>query len=149
MSEFEFCRLLSSETWPLRARVLWPEKEPGEACRLAVDDQAGVLHFGIRRQGEVVAIGSFIPQTHPELAAVNYRLRAMATDLSCRNMGLGRMLIEGALEVLKSMQVNGVWADARHGALGFYARLDWDVTGASYDVPKRGRHRLVWVRIDD
>ena len=56
---------------------------------------------------------------------------------------------EGAIADLKKKSVPGVWADARHAALGFYACLDWDVIGPSYEVPKRGLHRLVCIRIDD
>ena len=147
MKGYEFCRLLSSETWGIRAAVLWPEKAPGPECKLDADDQEGTFHFGVKHQSRVVSVGTFLPQEHPELNAADYRLRAMATDVDFRNKGVGRALILGAMAELRAHSVKGVWADARHSALGFYARLDWEVTGPSYVVPKRGLHRLVWAGI--
>lgn len=147
MRDYDFCRLLSSETWGVRAKVLWPEKALGPDCQLDADDQEGAFHFGVKHQGQIVAVGTFLPQVHPELNAADYRLRAMATDVHFRKMGVGRALIVGAMAELKAHSVKGVWADARHSALGFYARLDWEVTGPSYEVPKRGLHRLVWTGI--
>ena len=145
---YKFSRITQEETWPLRAAVLWPEKEPGPSCRIPTDDLPETVHFGVQSDGEWVSIGSFIPETHPELpASVHYRLRAMATHKSHRQRGVGRMLIEGAISALSEKNCSVVWADARHVALGFYARLDWDVMGPTYDVPLRGPHRLVWRRI--
>jgi predicted GNAT family N-acyltransferase len=149
MKGYEFSRLLPRETWPLRAAILWPEKEVGPGCELDVDAAEGALHFGIKQDDLVVCVGSFLPQVHPENSELTYRLRAMATSASHRKKGLGRMLIEGALAELMKVQVKGVWADARHAALGFYARLDWEVSGPTYEVTNRGLHRLVWVRIDE
>ncbi|MDB4787309.1 GNAT family N-acetyltransferase [Flavobacteriales bacterium] len=145
---YEFSRITSGETWPLRAAVLWPEKEAGPSCRIPTDDLPGTFHFGIRCGNELVSIGSFVPEQKPELpGAVHYRLRAMATGEGHRKRGVGRMLIEGAISALAEKNCTAVWADARHVALGFYARLDWDVIGQTYEVPLRGPHRMVWRRI--
>ncbi len=45
------------------------------------------------------------------------------------------MLLEGAITALSDQGCTLVWADARHVALGFYARLNWDVVGPTYEVP--------------
>ena len=145
---YKFSRITQEETWPLRAAVLWPEKEPGPSCRIPTDDLPETVHFGVQSDGEWVSIGSFVLETHPELPpSVHYRLRAMATHEAHRQRGVGRMLIEGAISALSEKNCSVVWADARHVALGFYARLDWDVMGPTYEVPLRGPHRLVWRRI--
>ena len=142
--------VLPHETWAVRASVLWPEKSADDACSLEVDSDNGVLHFGVMYQDEVVGIGSFMPQNHPDLGpSIAYRLRAMATHFDHRGIGVATMLIRHAESVLKKQGVGGIWADARKGALGFYAGLGWDVTGAFYTVPKRGPHRLVWTRFDE
>ena len=142
-------RILSEETWLLRAAVLWPEKTPGPACRLAVDEAPGAFHVGVFRGRELVAVGSFLPERHPMLMPrVGYRLRAMATHPDHRGQGCGRALIRHAERELMRAGESGIWADARKVALGFYAGLGWDVSGPFYDVPKRGKHRLVHTTFD-
>jgi len=138
-------RVLPKETWPLRAAVLWPEKQPDDTCALAVDDAEGVFHLGVISDGLVVGIGTFMPENHPDLPdCVGHRLRAMATHPGHRGQGAGRMLIRHAEAQLREAGFGGVWADARKVALGFYASLGWDVVGPFYEVPNRGPHRLVW-----
>ncbi len=139
-------RILSPDTWALRAAVLWPEKQAGPGCALEVDDTPQALHFGTFCGGELVTIGSFFPERHPSLPeAIGFRLRAMATAPGHRGKDHGRQLIQHAEDVIRQSGEGGIWADARLGALGFYARLGWDVTGPFYEVPKRGPHRLVHV----
>lgn len=148
MSTYEFKQVLHTETWPLRAAVLWPEKSAGPSCELPSDTAEGTLHFGAFRGADLVSIASFSRQSHTALPdQICYRLRAMATSEAHRQSGAGRMVIDGAMRTLGGMEVEGVWADARHVALGFYARLGWDVVGPTYEVPLRGPHRLVWRRI--
>ena len=142
--------VLPHETWALRSSVLWPEKSVDDSCSLEVDSDDGVLHFGVIWQKKVVGIGSFMPQKHPRLRpSIAYRLRAMATHSDHRGIGVATMLIRHAESVLKKQGEGGLWADARKGALGFYAGLGWEVTGAFYTVPKRGPHRLVWTLFDE
>ena len=148
MSKYEFKQVLHKETWPLRAAVLWPEKSAGPGCELPSDTADGTVHFGVFQGAELISIASFSRQSHDALPdEVSYRLRAMATTKTSRNSGAGRLVIDGAIRALQRMGVEGVWADARHVALGFYARLGWDVVGPTYEVPLRGPHRLVWRRI--
>lgn len=146
-SEYKIGRILPEQTWGLRGAVLWPEKTGGEDCAMSVDHDPGVFHMGALSEGVPVCIATFMPQTHADLPAeIDHRLRAMATHPDHRKHGLGRQVLEAALKELEKGGHGGVWADARHVALGFYACLGWDVTGPSYEVHLRGLHRLVWRR---
>lgn len=147
--EYQVRRVLPDHTWALRAAVLWPEKQPDATCALPVDGAEGVFHLGVIHQGVVVGIGTFMPQKHRDLPdSIGYRLRAMATHPEYRGQGVGRMLIRHAEAELREAGFGGIWADARKVALGFYARLEWDVTGPFYEVPNRGPHRLVSTQFD-
>jgi GNAT superfamily N-acetyltransferase len=146
---YQVCRVLPEDTWPLRAAVLWPEKQPDGSCALPVDGAEGVFHLGVIHQGVVVGIGTFMPQNHRDLPhSIGHRLRAMATHPGHRGQGVGRMLIRHAEAELRASGFGGIWADARKVALGFYASLGWDVIGPFYEVPNRGPHRLVCTRFD-
>lgn len=151
MADFETVAvraIAANSTWPLRAAVLWPEKEAGPSCLIEGDEAPETLHMGAFVAEELCAIGTFMQQQHPELpSGVSYRLRAMGTLKSAQGKGLGSQLVETGLDILSERGCDVVWCDARHVALGFYARLGWDVVGPSYQVPLRGPHRLAWRRI--
>lgn len=116
---------------------------------MPVDGEEGVFHLGVIHNGLVVGIGTFMPEKHQNLPAfIDHRLRAMATHPEYRGQGVGRMLIRHAEAELREAGVGGIWADARKVALGFYASLEWDVTGPFYEVPNRGPHRLVSTQFD-
>jgi len=141
--------ILPEDTWGLRAEVLWPEKAPDSTCVLDSDEVEGAFHVGVTSQGRILSTASFFPQSHDGLEEyVDHRLRAMATHPDHRGRGLGKRVVEFGIARLAEVGAGGVWADARHVALGFYARLDWEVTGPTYEVRFRGLHRLVWRRID-
>ena len=142
-------RLISpEETWGVRAAVLWPEKLVGPDCRLPSDSVPGTFHVGAFSEGDLLSVGSFSIQPHPMMDAdLAYRLRAMGTAKSGRGMGAGTAVIERAVSELQRRKADVLWCDARHVALGFYARLGFEISGPSYAVPKRGLHRLAWLSI--
>lgn len=145
MAQFEFCaRLISPrETWALRAARLWPEKSEGPECALPTDDEESGFHVGAFDGEALVSVASVVVQSHPLLdEKFTHRLRAMATAESHVGKGAGRAVIRHAESVLRQAKATGIWCDARHVALGFYARMEWDIIGASYEVPQRGGHRL-------
>jgi len=130
------------ETWSIRAGILWPEKHAGPECALDGDGDPSTFHLGAIYRGDVVSIGTFMKADQPDYPGVlAYRLRAMGTITSHQGKGCGAAVIEKALEVLSGRGVERVWCDARHVALGFYARQNWDIVGPTYEVPLRGPHR--------
>ena len=139
-------RLIAPEdTWEIRAAVLWPEKTPGPDCELPSDRSEGAFHVGAFSAGTLVSVGSFSEQSHPDLASgLAYRLRAMGTSGSGRGLGAGTAVVERALSELQRRNAAFLWCDARHAAVGFYARIGFEITGPSYRVPKRGLHRMAW-----
>ena len=140
---FETRRIEPFETWPLRASRLWPEKEEGPACALPTDEAKDAFHIGAFDGGVLVSVASVVVQPHPKLGGgYSHRLRAMATAESHIGLGAGRSVIRHVEATLKGQGVSGIWCDARYVALGFYARVQWDITGPSYEVPLRGVHRL-------
>ena len=52
-----------------------------------------------------------------------------------------------AIKVLEMKQVNLLWCDARQVAWGFYQNLNFNVKGDVYEVPLRGPHKLMYIKL--
>jgi predicted GNAT family N-acyltransferase len=67
----------------------------------------------------------------------------MATSELVRGEGIGKQLIEFAIEKLKQMNVETLWCYARIKATGFYDKMGFKTLGDVYDVPEIGLHKLM------
>ena len=137
--------LSPEETYVLRNKVLWPHKKSLAECVMDIDDLETTFHVGVEKEGEIVAIGTFIKQNNPNFDTENqYRLRAMATAPEVRGQGAGRMLINDALEQLKTKNISLLWCDARLVAVAFYKKMGFKIKGKQYEIPIIGPHYLMY-----
>lgn len=115
----------SGATYELRRRVLLA---PWRDVRLDGDDVAGTFHLGAFDDdtGGLVGVATFVP------TADGVQLRGMAVDPDQQGTGVGRVLIEAAIERLRATGVRRVWCNARDPAIPFYERLGFEVTGAGF-----------------
>lgn len=134
----------TEETYPLRLMVLrpggtisdlyWPE-----------DGRAGHFHLGVVEGKEIICVGSFYPEPHPDIPGkVPFRLRGMATHPDHRNKGAGRSLVTEAFKLLRAHRCDTLWCNARLVAVPFYERLGFTITGPEFDIPKIGGHFRMW-----
>jgi GNAT superfamily N-acetyltransferase len=130
---------------PLRRNVLragmpvqdvgWPE-----------DDLPGTFHLAVVDGAEVIAVSSWIPQSHDGRPAV--QIRGMATAEHRQGEGLGRRLLEAGCSRLAAGGVELVWANARDAALAFYERNGFDVVGDGFvDATTQLPHHVVVRRL--
>jgi len=135
----------------LRYKVLWQHKESSEDCVIEPDELDTTFHIGAVKNNTVVGTSTFIIDPiaiglKDEFDTKNqYRLRAMATDSSARGEGVGKQIIEFAIEKLKEMNVELLWCDARLKATGFYDKMGFKTLGDVYDVPEIGPHKLMYI----
>ena len=114
-------------TRPLRAKVLRPGLAV-DRVGFPGDDDPGTFHLAaVDDTDTVVGIVSLIPD-----GAAGVRLRSMAVDPALQGSGVGRLLIEAAVERLRAAGAQRVWCNARDPAIGFYERLGWAVTGPGF-----------------
>jgi GNAT superfamily N-acetyltransferase len=125
-------------TRDLRARVLRPGVPP-EEVGFPGDDGPGVFHLAAEDDGTLVGIVTLIAD-----GDAGVRLRSMAVDPAWQGTGVGRMLVEAAVERLRAAGVRRMWCNARDTALGFYERLGWTVTGPGFidDVTELPHHPM-------
>ncbi|MCW8898418.1 MAG: GNAT family N-acetyltransferase [Flavobacteriales bacterium] len=140
--------ITTKETYPLRLEVLWQHKNSLDECKLDIDDLTTTFHVGAYKNGEIVAIGTFLQQQNEKFEAKNqYRLRAMATSPKVRGENFGKQVIDFALEELKNRKADLLWCDARKVALGFYEKMGFKIKGDFYEIPIIGKHKLMYKRI--
>ena len=133
-------------THELRRNVL---REGRAAANVAFpeDDVQGTFHLAaVDEKGTVLAVASFSPQPTPyRPGARAARLRGMAVEPSWQHRGVGRLLLETAMERLKSAGMEVLWAHGRDSTIGFYRHLGWEVLGDSFMADPGIPHHVVLI----
>ena len=97
------------------------------------DDLATTFHLGIRCDGEIVAISTWLERPYPDRPGdPAFQLRGMATADTVRGSGLGAQLLDAGLERCRAAGAVLVWARARDAALPFYERHGFTTVGLGY-----------------
>lgn len=144
----EIKQLNISDIKSLRHKVLWQHKNSSEDCVIDADSLETTFHIGAVKNNEVVGTSTFIVDVNDKFDTENqYRIRAMATAKTVRGEGIGKQIIEFAIEKLKQMNVELLWCDARIKATGFYDKMGFKTKGDIYNVPEIGPHKLMYLEI--
>lgn len=137
----------ASETRELRQRILRPGR-PLQDCVWENDEDSQTVHFGVVDSGTVVAIASLYARGHNCVAFENaFQLRGMAVSETHRGYGLGRNILEAAVEYVRQKQGGTLWFNARESAVGFYKKCGFETLGDLFDIPGIGPHLLMLRRI--
>lgn len=130
-------------TYPLRLLVLRPGGTVAD-CHFASDTWPDVFHMGTFTGASCISVGSFHPEAHPDLPALQpYRLRGMATHPDHQGTGAGGVLIKAAVEHLRQLGCDQLWCNARLKAVPFYERQGFVVHGELFDIAGIGPHYLM------
>ncbi len=128
----------------IRHNILRPHQSFDE-CKYDSDYKEHSFHIGGFYDGKLVTIASFcIESYHPFSYNNQYRLRAMATIDEYRNMGVGRMVIHFAENILKKRDVKLLWCKARTSALKYYEKVGFKTYGNVFDYPGIGEHIIMY-----
>ena len=132
MSTPEIVEITAEETHPLRRAVL-RTGTPTDEVRWPDDELPGTRHLGVRLDGELVAISTWVERRHPDHPDESgVQVRGMATAPEHRARGLGGLLLEDGVERCFATGHDLVWARARDTALTFYERHGFGVHGRGY-----------------
>jgi GNAT superfamily N-acetyltransferase len=131
----------AEEIISLRHEVL-RQGRPREAAVYAEDADPTTRHFGAFAEGQgVVGCATFLSSARDGAPA--WQLRGMATSPSLARRGIGARLLACAEEYLRQEPRATLWANAREGAMGFYAKQGWRQVGKVFDVPDVGPHFVI------
>lgn len=140
---FIVARSSAAETAPLRRAVLRPYLTI-EQMAVPGDQRPETVYLAVRpAAGGRAVLGCVrlepVPCPWPEALEVasraSWQLRAMATDPSARGTGLGRLLVQAAVDHVSERNGDLIWCNARIGAEGFYSRLGFRTVTDRFEVP--------------
>lgn len=132
-------------TYALRQRVLRPHQTIPEMVA-SVGDRTGEIAFAALHNGAVVGSAIVLPAPCPWRPEVcdAWRLRAMATEPELRGAGLGRRVLDAAVDYVRTQHGTLLWCTARVRACEFYERAGCTVHGDVYPVEHIGPHVKMW-----
>ncbi|MDZ4264260.1 MAG: GNAT family N-acetyltransferase [Mycobacterium sp.] len=141
---------LAYEVWPVRHRVLRPER-PWESSRYAGDDRPGTRHFAVLDRGRPVGVVSVYHEDPPAEFTVpglepgrGWHLRGMATLEEIRGTGAGSALLRAALADAVLAGAGAVWCKAGGAAAGFYSKHGFKTMGHEFEIAGIGPHLFMY-----
>ncbi|GAA4467744.1 GNAT family N-acetyltransferase [Nibrella saemangeumensis] len=120
-------------TYPLRHRVLWPDKP---LAYVRVEDDARGYHYGAFDGSELVAVISLFVKDGVA------RFRKFATHPDYQRQGIGSRLLEQVIEEARAQGAHTLWCDARQEAADFYRKFGMETTGAPFYKGSVVYHRM-------
>ena len=120
---FDIRKISSTQTWPLRHQVMWPN-EPLAYVKLPNDD-AGI-HYGLFLDGQLTSVVSLF------IINQEAQFRKFATLMSEQGQGFGTELLSHLFKQLVSLGVKRIWCNARVDKALFYHRFGLQETAHSF-----------------
>lgn len=128
----EIVEITAADTRELRRRVL-RDGTASDVLEWDGDDEPTTFHLGVRTDGGLIAISTWLRRRYPDRPAVDaYQLRGMATEPAQRGTGVGARLLVTGLDRCAERGATLVWARARVAALPFYVRHGFEPVGREY-----------------
>ncbi|MBE8717184.1 GNAT family N-acetyltransferase [Cellvibrio polysaccharolyticus] len=131
------------QTRVLRARILRPHQQPEELVYEG-DDDADTLHVGAFSNKDLCGIATLVHRAlDGNRKEGEWLLRGMATTPEVRGQGVGKAILQTAINHCQQAGGSTIWCKARENALGFYEAAGFDIVSEPFDVPEIGMHRVM------
>jgi len=138
----ELKQIKVEETYKIRKEEL--RKNMDLSSQFAGDFDEGTFHLGLYKDKDLVSIVSFTLSNYKDFSGIQYQLRGMATKETFQGKGMGKKLVEYALEVLKNKNADVVWCHSRITAMEFYLKMEFEIIGEEFDIPPIGKHHVMF-----
>jgi len=119
----EIKQISSSETLPIRHKVMWPNK-PIEYVELPNDING--RHFGLFVNGELTSIISLFVENN------EVQFRKFATLIEFQGLGYGTVLLKSIIDLMKREGIKKLWCNARAEKSKFYEKFNLKPTDKKF-----------------
>lgn len=138
----EIKRIKAQETYPIRLEVL--RKNVPLPYEFNGDFDKDTFHLGVFKNGNLIAVSSYMKSENSNFNGDQYQLRGMATLIEFQGIGAGKIMMEKAFEILKEMDCNCLWCNARVIAVPFYQKLGLQTFGEKFEIKYVGDHYVMF-----
>jgi GNAT superfamily N-acetyltransferase len=134
----------STDLLPVRNIVLREGRLTNEECRFPTDDGEGAFHLGYYSGKTLATVVSLHPQNYEGIEGKGYQLRGMATLAEYRGQGLGKLIVDFAINQLKQKGAGYIWCNARKVAAKFYGDCGFEIISPEFEIKGIGPHYVMY-----
>lgn len=120
---YHIAQISAATTWPLRHRVMWPDK-PLDYIKLAEDNTG--LHYGLFLDEQLVSVISLF------INGEQAQFRKFATEVTHQGQGYGSKLLKHLIQETTSRGIKKLWCNARKDKCSYYERFGLTKTDQSF-----------------
>lgn len=131
----------AKETFPIRLEVL--RKNIPLPYEFNGDFDEDTFHLGAFKNGEPIAVSSYMKASNPNFEGNQYQLRGMATLTAYQGFGAGKSMLEKAFLILKEKKIDVLWCNARLLAVDFYKKQGFKTFGDKFEISYVGEHYMM------
>lgn len=142
----EVKKISAKETFPIRLEVL--RKNIPLPYEFNGDFDEDTFHLGAFKNNKLIAVSSFMKAKNDQFEGLQYQLRGMATLEEFQGLGAGRIMMEAAFDIMKSLKIDSLWCNARLAAVPFYEKLGMKTIGELFDIKYVGMHYVMFKKLN-
>lgn len=117
-------RISKEETWELRQRVMWLDREI-QYVQLPEDDLG--IHWGLYKEDRLLSVVSLF------IDGNQGQFRKFATEIEEQGKGYGSRLFAYMLQEAKDLGVKKIWCNARKNKTSFYEKFGMLETSQEFE----------------
>lgn len=138
----EIKKIKTEDTYSIRLEVL--RKNIPLPYKFNGDFDESTFHLGAFKNNVLIAVSSYMKSDNPSFKGSQYQLRGMATLQEHQGIGAGKLMVEESYKILKGLNINCLWCNAREIAVPFYEKLGMKTFGEKFDVKLIGDHYVMF-----
>lgn len=138
----EIKKIKTEDTYSIRLEVL--RKNIPLPYKFNGDFDESTFHLGAFKNNVLIAVSSYMKSDYPSFKGNQYQLRGMATLQEHQGIGAGKLMVEESYKILKGLNINCLWCNAREIAVPFYEKLGMKTFGEKFDVKLIGDHYVMF-----
>lgn len=131
-------KITAEDTYPIRLEVL--RKNIALPYKFNGDFDSDTFHLGAFDNDKLISVSSFMKVDNPQFVGKQYQLRGMATLNEYQGTGSGKLMMQKSFEMLKELNIQYLWCNARVVAVNFYKNQGFNTVGEMFEIPLVGPH---------